>query len=159
MKTIPIVFILIVCVCYLHATKLVRKYDPRLFENAKQHHTTTPYGQRIIDPNNQSGWKLNVKIFKKSAFVDLFIPVSAPIGFYELFYSKYWHSELLEKNLLILFNPWKRDDGVYMENSNFLNDYILNEEGRILSGTYLKKSFIPWHYSQVMNRVSCTNLN
>ncbi|RWS13967.1 hemocyte protein-glutamine gamma-glutamyltransferase-like protein, partial [Dinothrombium tinctorium] len=39
-------------------------------------------------------------------------------------------------------------DGVYMENSNFLNDYILNEEGRILSGTYLKKSFIPWHYSQ-----------
>ncbi|RWS04556.1 Hemocyte protein-glutamine gamma-glutamyltransferase-like protein, partial [Dinothrombium tinctorium] len=77
-----------------------------------------------------------------------------PIGFYEvflfykLFYSKYWHSELLEKNLLILFNPWKRDDGVYMENSNFLNDYILNEEGRILSGTYLKKSFIPWHYSQ-----------
>ncbi|RWR99715.1 Hemocyte protein-glutamine gamma-glutamyltransferase-like protein, partial [Dinothrombium tinctorium] len=55
--------------------------------------------------------------------------------------------ELLD-SLLVLFNPWSKDHGVYMENSNFLNNYILNEEGNILGGTFSKKRLIPWHYSQ-----------
>lgn len=48
----------------------------------------------------------------------------------------------------ILFNPWCKDDQVYMPESKLLEEYIMNETGKIYSGSYKKISPKPWNFGQ-----------
>ncbi|WAR13577.1 TGM1-like protein, partial [Mya arenaria] len=50
--------------------------------------------------------------------------------------------------LYILFNPWCRDDIVYMQDERLLAEYILNEAGHMYMGSYTKIRAKPWVFGQ-----------
>ncbi|KAL4235093.1 hypothetical protein ACF0H5_006731 [Mactra antiquata] len=50
--------------------------------------------------------------------------------------------------LFILFNPWCKDDEVYMADDELLKEYVLNETGKIYSGNFKKITSKPWVFGQ-----------
>ncbi|XP_059141210.1 hemocyte protein-glutamine gamma-glutamyltransferase-like [Physella acuta] len=50
--------------------------------------------------------------------------------------------------IYIIFNPWCKDDAVYMEKQEQLNEYILCETGGIYVGSENSVSYRPWSFSQ-----------
>ncbi|XP_056211098.1 protein 4.2 isoform X2 [Falco biarmicus] len=74
-------------------------------------------------------------------------PVNAPIGQYTLLLRASKSSHLLG-NFTLLFNPWCRDDEVFLPNEAQRQEYILNQEGLIYGGTENAVLAQPWDFSQ-----------
>ncbi|XP_041375414.1 protein-glutamine gamma-glutamyltransferase K-like [Gigantopelta aegis] len=55
--------------------------------------------------------------------------------------------------IYLLFNPWCKDDMVYMPNERELKEYVLNESGKIYSGTARKITPKPWNFGQFQGNV------
>ncbi|XP_057672514.1 hemocyte protein-glutamine gamma-glutamyltransferase-like [Diorhabda carinulata] len=54
----------------------------------------------------------------------------------------------VENDVYIIFNPWCKEDGVYMENEEERNEYVLNETGKIWTGTFKKPKGKHWIFGQ-----------
>lgn len=54
----------------------------------------------------------------------------------------------VEDDLYIIFNPWCPEDGVYMENEEERNEYVMNETGKIWTGTFKKPTGKHWIFGQ-----------
>ncbi|BFZ19490.1 hypothetical protein BsWGS_22529 [Bradybaena similaris] len=55
----------------------------------------------------------------------------------------------IHKNpIYILFNPWCKDDLVYVPDEKLLDEYILNETGRLYRGSASSPSPRPWNFGQ-----------
>ncbi|XP_059152311.1 annulin-like [Physella acuta] len=50
--------------------------------------------------------------------------------------------------IYVIFNPWCKDDLVYMNDQNLLKEYILNENGQIYSGNKTTITSKPWNFAQ-----------
>ncbi|XP_049445564.1 protein-glutamine gamma-glutamyltransferase E [Epinephelus fuscoguttatus] len=61
-------------------------------------------------------------------------PADAPIGEYTIMGYHRDEEKLLAKPV-VLFNPWCRDDQVYMENEKEVEEYVLNEQGVLYRGS------------------------
>ncbi|XP_041852000.1 protein-glutamine gamma-glutamyltransferase 2-like [Melanotaenia boesemani] len=48
----------------------------------------------------------------------------------------------------LLFNPWCKGDVVYLPDESLLQEYIMNEDGRIYMGSWDSIGSIPWNYGQ-----------
>ncbi|XP_029289120.1 protein-glutamine gamma-glutamyltransferase 2-like [Cottoperca gobio] len=48
----------------------------------------------------------------------------------------------------LLFNPWCKDDVVYLPDESLLQEYVMNEDGVIYMGTWDYINSIPWNYGQ-----------
>uniref|UniRef100_A0A023G034 protein-glutamine gamma-glutamyltransferase n=1 Tax=Amblyomma parvum TaxID=251391 RepID=A0A023G034_AMBPA len=55
--------------------------------------------------------------------------------------------------LYILFNPWNKDDTVYMENAEWRFEYVLAHSGIIWRGTYNSMRPSPWKYGHFEENV------
>ncbi|XP_064359405.1 protein-glutamine gamma-glutamyltransferase K [Dromaius novaehollandiae] len=81
-------------------------------------------------------------------------PPDAPIGRYRLSVKtrtaagEYAAPFDDANDLFLLFNPWCPDDLVYMENTSDLDEYVLNETGRIFYGTEAQIAERSWNYGQ-----------
>ncbi|KAK3547218.1 hypothetical protein QTP86_017587 [Hemibagrus guttatus] len=64
-------------------------------------------------------------------------PPNTPIGRYELsvITRDTTFSHKPENDIYLLFNPWCKDDAVFMDNEDERNEYVLNDLGRIYHGT------------------------
>lgn len=51
-------------------------------------------------------------------------------------------------NFHLLFNPWCKDDAVYLSDESLLQEYVINEDGAIYMGTWDNIQCIPWNYGQ-----------
>ncbi|NXP55769.1 EPB42 protein, partial [Heliornis fulica] len=75
-------------------------------------------------------------------------PANAPIGQYTLLlHASKCHCHL--GNFTLLFNPWCRDDEVFLGNEAQRQEYILNQEGVIYWGTENAVLAQPWDFSQL----------
>ncbi|XP_015736966.1 erythrocyte membrane protein band 4.2 [Coturnix japonica] len=74
-------------------------------------------------------------------------PANAPIGQYDLFLHAPKAYCLLGK-FILLFNPWCRDDEVYLPNEAQRQEYILNQDGVIYWGTENEILAQPWDFGQ-----------
>lgn len=53
-----------------------------------------------------------------------------------------------DQDLYILFNPWNPDDQTYMEDTNLLQEYVLNDVGKVWVGPIKTTRGKPWFYGQ-----------
>ncbi|KAK3546808.1 hypothetical protein QTP86_002917 [Hemibagrus guttatus] len=77
-------------------------------------------------------------------------PPTAPIGQYELSVvtrdTTFSHKP--ENNIYLLFNPWCKDDTVFMDNEDERNEYVLNDVGKMYSGTAHQIEERTWNFGQ-----------
>ncbi|NWU89857.1 EPB42 protein, partial [Upupa epops] len=74
-------------------------------------------------------------------------PVNAPIGKYALIlHASKSYSHLAD--FILLFNPWCKDDEVFLANEAQRQEYILNQDGTIYWGTENAVLAQPWDFSQ-----------
>ncbi|KAL0820667.1 hypothetical protein ABMA28_006499 [Loxostege sticticalis] len=53
-----------------------------------------------------------------------------------------------DQDLYILFNPWNADDQTYMEDCTLLQEYVLNDVGKVWVGPIKTTRGKPWFYGQ-----------
>ncbi|XP_035218185.1 hemocyte protein-glutamine gamma-glutamyltransferase-like [Stegodyphus dumicola] len=58
-----------------------------------------------------------------------------------------------KESIYILFNPWCKDDPVYMEDSRSRQEYVLSDVGKIYVGSYNKPVGRPWVFGQFSDAV------
>ena len=68
------------------------------------------------------------------------VPADAAIGSYTLTISgKYDNAQpfevTLKRKVVVLFNAWSKNDGVYVENEDWRQEYVLNSNGRVYPGS------------------------
>ncbi|CAG9854836.1 unnamed protein product [Phyllotreta striolata] len=54
----------------------------------------------------------------------------------------------VEDDVYIIFNPWCPEDGVYMEDEKERQEYVMNENGKIWTGTFKKPKGKHWIFGQ-----------
>lgn len=83
------------------------------------------------------------------------IPATAPVGVWNCWVqtnrfgqrdNRYDYK--CDEDLYILFNPWCREDSVYMDNESSRKEYVLNEQGKIWCGTWRQPKGRKWIYGQ-----------
>ncbi|KAM3922471.1 protein-glutamine gamma-glutamyltransferase E-like [Leptodactylus fuscus] len=94
-----------------------------------------------------------VKDSSSSAGVNITIKSSsrAPIGLYNMslyISSKKKKTSYKLDDIILLFNPWAKDDDVYMEDENDKLEYVLNDSGIIYFGLEDYISKMGWNYGQ-----------
>ena len=95
---------------------------------------------------------------RRVTIAKLQIPATTPVGAFTLTVcGKYTHSlqsfqAVLRdpKEVIVLFNPWSRNDGVYMEDEKCREEYVTNSKGRLYVGNL--KGF-PWNLA--ISRPDC----
>ncbi|KAK7115372.1 hypothetical protein V1264_001249 [Littorina saxatilis] len=55
--------------------------------------------------------------------------------------------------IYMLFNPWCREDTVFLENESHRNAYVMEDKGKIYAGTYNSISAKPWVFGQFSGNV------
>ncbi|XP_040293042.1 protein-glutamine gamma-glutamyltransferase E-like [Bufo bufo] len=88
-----------------------------------------------------------------TATVNITIKTSprSPIGHYKMnlyIPSKNKKSHFKLDDIILLFNPWAKDDVVYMEDENERLEYVLNDSGIIYCGLKDYIDEIGWNYGQ-----------
>ncbi|XP_038561658.1 protein-glutamine gamma-glutamyltransferase 2 [Micropterus salmoides] len=57
--------------------------------------------------------------------------------------------ERTDKNSFhLLFNPWCKDDAVYLPDESLLQEYVMNEDGIIYMGSWDNINSLPWNFGQ-----------
>ena len=82
-----------------------------------------------------------------STTVQVTIPVDAAIGTYELTAEGEYERGIafevkLSYRVVVLFNAWHRDDGVFLEDEDSRQEYVRNANGRLYAGSTVG---IPWN--------------
>jgi transglutaminase 1 len=84
----------------------------------------------------------------------LHIPVDAPIGEYEVIAeavdleTQKEDTKEAHRNVVILFNPWDKDDDVYIEDDRARQEYVLNGSGKIWAGSSSNTFTWSWEFQQ-----------
>ncbi|KAB7506349.1 Hemocyte protein-glutamine gamma-glutamyltransferase [Armadillidium nasatum] len=142
----------------------VEKIHWYIKDNAKLHHTAK--FDQIHDPTNpkpvlRRGQTFYVAIrLKDRDFdleVDLYIPACAPVGVWRLSIRSGLQDRSQgrimdvyndDTDLYILFNPWCKDDLVYMEGEADREEYVMNDKGKVYVGAYRTPRGRPWAFGQ-----------
>ncbi|KPM06831.1 transglutaminase-like protein [Sarcoptes scabiei] len=59
-----------------------------------------------------------------------------------------YFSNPISQSFYILFNPWNRNDSVYLKDRNARDEYILNDQGIVWRGTHDQMKPTHWNYAQ-----------
>ncbi|XP_022122190.2 hemocyte protein-glutamine gamma-glutamyltransferase-like [Pieris rapae] len=83
------------------------------------------------------------------------IPPTAPVGLWNCWIQTSRlgqrdnrHDYKCDEDIYILFNPWSREDTVYMENEESRKEYVLNDQGKLWCGTWHQPIGRKWIFGQ-----------
>ncbi|XP_049929278.1 protein-glutamine gamma-glutamyltransferase 2 isoform X1 [Epinephelus moara] len=98
-------------------------------------------------------WWFDQQEAQNKMLLTLHSPADAIIGHYRLAVSVMSpDGRTLQKtdksDFHLLFNPWCKDDVVYLPDESLLREYIMNEDGVIFMGTWDYIRSIHWNYGQ-----------
>ncbi|XP_029687891.1 protein-glutamine gamma-glutamyltransferase 2 isoform X2 [Takifugu rubripes] len=102
-------------------------------------------------------WWFQQQGVQEEVLLTLHSPADAAIGHYRLavlVMSPGGHMvEQVGRHFHLLFNPWCKDDAVYLPEESLLQEYIMNEDGIIYTGSWDYIHSLPWNYGQFEDRV------
>ncbi|KAK9308630.1 hypothetical protein QLX08_001476 [Tetragonisca angustula] len=82
-------------------------------------------------------------------------PIDSPVGIWQLNVETtvvgsktHPNTYNYDKDIYLLFNPWLKDDLVYMEDEQLLDEYILNDVGKIWVGSWGSARGREWVFGQ-----------
>ncbi|XP_063385685.1 hemocyte protein-glutamine gamma-glutamyltransferase-like [Cydia fagiglandana] len=81
----------------------------------------------------------------------LYFEISTPVDVPVVTRSKNWLAREIhyyDQELYIFFNPWNPDDQTYMEDSALLQEYVLNDVGKVWMGPVRTERGKPWVFGQ-----------
>lgn len=109
---------------------------------------------------DNSNWDICVSRHERTILtVQIQIPFNAGIGLWRMkIHSQVAGSERskthdCKENIYVLFNPWCKDDPVYMQDNNGKQEYVLSDVGKIYVGTHKEPIGRPWVYGQFSDAV------
>jgi len=87
--------------------------------------------------------------------VEISVPSSAPVGLWkcvvETLNKEETNSHVLftcNEEVYIIFNPFNKDDNVYVDDDEERYEYVINDAGKIYTGSYRNVKGRPWIYGQ-----------
>uniref|UniRef100_A0A8C4Z889 Transglutaminase 2, like n=1 Tax=Gadus morhua TaxID=8049 RepID=A0A8C4Z889_GADMO len=102
-------------------------------------------------------WWLHQQSARNELLLTVYSPARAAVGEYRLAVELMSGNRLLERTeftkMYLLFNPWCKDDAVYFPDERLLEEYIMNENGRIFRGSADYMSGMPWNFGQFEDNV------
>uniref|UniRef100_A0A8C7ZC97 protein-glutamine gamma-glutamyltransferase n=1 Tax=Oryzias sinensis TaxID=183150 RepID=A0A8C7ZC97_9TELE len=116
----------------------------------------------VIKVQRESGgadhWWFSQQAAQDEVMLTLHSPADAIIGQYRLavlVMSPDGHivQKIEGVSFHLLFNPWNKDDAVYLPEESHLQEYVMNETGIIYRGTSEYISSIPWNYGQFEDNI------
>lgn len=88
----------------------------------------------------------------KEIIVQIIAPYDAPVGPWEVVIETLFGRErstfTYDNDCWILFNPWCKNDIVYMPDTQYLDEYVLSDVGKIWVGPYGSNRGREWVYGQ-----------
>ncbi|KAM4829503.1 protein 4.2, partial [Thomomys bottae] len=91
----------------------------------------------VVEDRDVQGWTISVTS-----------PADAVVGHYSLLLQVSGRKQHLLGRFTLLFNPWNRDDPVFLQNEAQRSEYILNQNGLIYLGTADFIQEEPWDFGQ-----------
>jgi len=92
---------------------------------------------------------------RRSLTVEVHIPASSPVGMWRCVVETSTREDASARlqfrcpeDLYVLFNPFCRDDGVFMADEVRRDEFVLNPSGKIYTGGYRNVRGRPWVYGQ-----------
>ncbi|KAJ8335561.1 hypothetical protein SKAU_G00389030 [Synaphobranchus kaupii] len=101
----------------------------------------------------RSQWWLSQQGAQCELLLTVHSPADAPVGLYSMTVVLLSpDGQLQEKTpvgtFYLLFNPWCKDDPVYLPDEEQLQEYILNENGMLYQGSWDHIRTLPWNFGQ-----------
>lgn len=102
--------------------------------------------------NHASGEQVSMEVGEQTTRITgttvwLRVPADASVGRYTLTISGKYESGqpfevTLKRKVVVLFNAWSEKDGVYVEDEDWRQEYVLNSNGRVFPGNHRG---MPWN--------------
>uniref|UniRef100_A0A8C5R5W3 Transglutaminase-like domain-containing protein n=1 Tax=Leptobrachium leishanense TaxID=445787 RepID=A0A8C5R5W3_9ANUR len=109
----------------------------------------------ISSLGDQKAWSARVVDKEQDLWIIMVTsPVNAIVGNYSLSIKTPNGQGQKLGEFMLLFNPWCRDDPVYLNNEAQRQEYILNEDGIIYLGTESCVYRHPWHFGQFEEEIA-----
>ncbi|KAL1785874.1 erythrocyte membrane band [Sigmodon hispidus] len=103
----------------------------------------------ISSLGNEKGWSAVVKERDAQNWtISVTTPVDAVIGHYSLLLQVFCGKQYPLGQVTLLFNPWNKDDAVFLQSEAQRTEYLLNQNGLIFLGTTDCIQEEPWDFGQ-----------
>uniref|UniRef100_A0A8C4S026 protein-glutamine gamma-glutamyltransferase n=1 Tax=Erpetoichthys calabaricus TaxID=27687 RepID=A0A8C4S026_ERPCA len=97
-------------------------------------------------------WWFSLQAGPQDILLNVYSPAIATVGQYKMTVLCLRQGQVLQQlsggNFLLLFNPWCKDDPVYLPQQQMLQEYILNENGILFQGSWNNIYSVPWNFGQ-----------
>lgn len=114
----------------------------------------------ISSLGDQKGWSAAVEERDTQHWtISVTTPVDAVIGHYSLLLQVSGKKQYPLGQFTLLFNPWNRDDAVFLHNEAQRTEYVLKQDGFIYLGTADCIQEEPWDFGQFERDVMDLSLN
>ncbi|CAL8262466.1 unnamed protein product [Merluccius merluccius] len=141
---------------------IVRRGKP--FSVVVQCSSEVPYGYKsddeiVIRQHTAGGqWYLLQQRAQDEVLLTVHSPARAAIGQYHLAVvlmsgNRNILEESASNKIYVLFNPWCKDDLVYLPDESLLQEYVMNEYGVIYTGSSDSIHGLPWNFGQFEDSV------
>uniref|UniRef100_A0A673NBC6 protein-glutamine gamma-glutamyltransferase n=1 Tax=Sinocyclocheilus rhinocerous TaxID=307959 RepID=A0A673NBC6_9TELE len=106
-----------------------------------------------LDSQHHGKWWFNQRNAQGEVMLTLHSPTDALVGLYSMTVVLLSaDGQILEQTkpqtFYLLFNPWCKDDSVYLPSEELLQEYILNENGILYQGSWDDITTVPWNFGQ-----------
>uniref|UniRef100_A0A671MJ83 protein-glutamine gamma-glutamyltransferase n=1 Tax=Sinocyclocheilus anshuiensis TaxID=1608454 RepID=A0A671MJ83_9TELE len=106
-----------------------------------------------LDSQDNGKWWFNQRNAQGEVMLTLHSPADALVGLYSMTVVLLSaDGQILEQTkpqtFYLLFNPWCKDDSVYLPSEELLQEYILNENGILYQGSWDDITTVLWNFGQ-----------
>ncbi|XP_046746548.1 hemocyte protein-glutamine gamma-glutamyltransferase-like [Diprion similis] len=127
--------------------------DPNVMRGTKGISTVT---RKTSVPDDSKVWKMHpIDLKSENITIEIESPANIPVGVWKVKIhtavsgdEKTTNTYDSDRDIYFLFNPWVKEDLVYMEDQKLLEEYVMSDIGKIWVGTEKHHSGRGWVFGQ-----------